>query len=264
MKAEANSLIETNFIKAKLMKAAGNIQAEQFYLQEALGSTHSSNTPGETSESLKRLRNQVKRLRRNLHKARRPWLNRLDLTCLGLILLIFSVVKFVEWDFPNYTEGKESFDSFISLNSLTASTGAQFEPKALHLLGTVNGQEAILSAGSEYRVTTKGFHSFQGWSRNINFALHSSDDAEVVFKFPQNKATHVALYLTDGDSYWRTVRVVSGQQMKSAWGLHNGKWVTMKITPEEMVSGEKKLELYRLTGISIAISAATILYEKEG
>ena len=119
-----------------------------------------------------------------------------------------------------------------------------------------------------FLVGINGFNVQDKWDRDVYWSARTNSRAEVLVRLKDIPASTnsdeflVALYLTDGDSDWRTSRVESGKTKYLAWDLHNGKWFTFPITKDDLESKEKRIKLQHLTGGDVALSAI-IIAQKE-
>lgn len=108
------------------------------------------------------------------------------------------------------------------------------------------------------RVKLTNFRLTDQWRRVVSWAAHAYGFGKIEVTFPQNSATAIALFLTDGDSYWRMSKVRSGNTLQLADRLYNGRWLVFPITAEERRAGRKSFQLEQLTGESIAVSAVAV------
>ncbi len=98
------------------------------------------------------------------------------------------------------------------------------------------------------------------WARDVPWYIKADNRGRIDISFPLvNRVTQVAVFMTDGDSHWRSSRIYSGKQKVLAERLHLGKWYFFPVNDEERKAGQKQLRLEQLTGSNIAVSALILL-----
>ncbi len=110
---------------------------------------------------------------------------------------------------------------------------------------------------------TLDFSSGAPWARNIYWSLRAINSGSLTLRFPphteQNPApSHLALYLTDGDSFSRISLLRKPGSKQIVDDLHNGRWIFLKLTSDERVLGEVNILFNKLSGSDIALSAAAV------
>jgi 4-amino-4-deoxy-L-arabinose transferase-like glycosyltransferase len=116
-------------------------------------------------------------------------------------------------------------------------------------------------ADEAVNVSFVGFRPGTPWPRAVSWHLSAEGESSLTLRFPSSRATKLVLYLTDGNSYWRASRVVSGTTDLLAESLHDGKWLVLPISDEERAEGKKTVTFTKLTGESIALSGLAVYNE---
>ncbi|MFN8389367.1 MAG: hypothetical protein U0136_03665 [Bdellovibrionota bacterium] len=111
-------------------------------------------------------------------------------------------------------------------------------------------------------VTQIGLTLFRRYDRAVPNTAETRQGATLKVFLPSRDITHVALYLTDPNSFRRIVMVRSSSERYLAQDLHNGRWVSMAVTSDEREKGLKEITLERLVGESAAVSAV-LLYREQ-
>ena len=104
------------------------------------------------------------------------------------------------------------------------------------------------------RIEQEGFKVWIPASREVGFAVETADLGVLQLYFPENIFTHIAVYFVDPDSWWRSSTATSGNQLKVAQHLHDGRWISFEITPEEQRLGRKDIVVRKIMGDSAAVS----------
>ena len=101
----------------------------------------------------------------------------------------------------------------------------------------------------------------------MSWAVEAPENGTLSVAVPEaNSATRlfIALYMIDPDSYARVSLVSSGGRSAVAQDLHNGRWVSLEVLPEEFSVGRKAIRLQRLLGSSVLVSAVVVYRADEG
>ncbi|MCB0323844.1 MAG: hypothetical protein KDD69_09735 [Bdellovibrionales bacterium] len=106
-----------------------------------------------------------------------------------------------------------------------------------------------------FSLDTGTFSPGTSWNRDVPWHLTASGSAQLLLTFPPNTIHEVGLFMTDGDTYWRSSIVQSNAEKQIASELHNGKWLFFRVFPDESAAGEKQFTFTQLTGNSVTVSA---------
>ncbi len=109
-----------------------------------------------------------------------------------------------------------------------------------------------------FSVELPGFSVGLAWRRPVSWHVYTNGQGVVKVSFPPGVATHLALFATDGDSFWRMWKLMHSGETIVVDGLHDGRWIVVPLTAEERVRGSAELELSKLTGANIALSAIAL------
>jgi len=93
------------------------------------------------------------------------------------------------------------------------------------------------------------------WARNVHWFVSTDKHGAITLQFEPGTFSNIAVFMTDGDSYWRASKVSSGNTTTIAQQLHDGRWLAFPVTTEENKAGAKTIAFNQLTGDDIAISA---------
>ncbi len=104
-------------------------------------------------------------------------------------------------------------------------------------------------------LTFENFRVEASWARDIFWYISTPNEGKIFLKFPPNTVTHFALFLTDGDTFWRMSRIRSGDDDLIADQLHDGRWFLLKVSAAESSEGKKVIQFNQLTGNNVAVSA---------
>lgn len=96
------------------------------------------------------------------------------------------------------------------------------------------------------------------WPREVYWHIFCEESANIKLNFPKGGASHVAFFLTDGDSFSRLSRIEVEGSYKLANDLHNGRWISLPISEREREQGSVEVRLFKLNGNNIAISALAL------
>ena len=120
----------------------------------------------------------------------------------------------------------------------------------------------ISNNSDEFNISLSGFSRNLIWERAISWSVKSVKGIRVpriTTSFPKGTTTHIALYMTDGDSKWRTSKIKSGDQLRIADDLHQGRWIIFPVSKRERTLGSKSFDFHKLTGANITISKIIFL-----
>ncbi len=118
-------------------------------------------------------------------------------------------------------------------------------------------------AADSLRILLPEFTLAPPWQREVSWHLKANGSGTISVYFPQHAApTHLAIFMTDGDSHWRSSRIYSASSQQLAERLHLGKWFYFPVTEEEKRVGKKVLRIQQLTGADIGISAVMLIGAK--
>jgi hypothetical protein len=109
-----------------------------------------------------------------------------------------------------------------------------------------------------YSVRLSEFNTAESTARAVPFSVEAVEQGRLELGFNGREVTHVALYMVDPDSFWRSSLLQSGGTRKIAQGLHNGKWISLEISEAERKEGKKEILLTKLLGSSVRVSAVLI------
>lgn len=125
-------------------------------------------------------------------------------------------------------------------------------------LGKAGLQVTTRSSAADVSLSFANFSASDNWQRPVSWAVHAAGSGEISIKFPPNSATAVALFMTDGDSFWRMSKIQSGNITRLADRLYNGRWLVFPVTADERKQGAKSLSFEQFTGSTIAVSALAV------
>lgn len=108
-------------------------------------------------------------------------------------------------------------------------------------------------------IVLEGFLPKEATHRNVHWRVAAREEGSVEFRFQGDAPKAVAFFLTDGDSFWRTVRVVSGEEDVLVDSLHDGRWVVLRVSEREVGEGRKRVRFWKLTGEDVNLSAVSVL-----
>lgn len=109
-----------------------------------------------------------------------------------------------------------------------------------------------------FMVSLRRFSVGDPWSRAIHWHVAAGGHGAVTLQFPPESAKAVALFMTDGDSFFRASRVGSDLSDFIAESLHNGRWYILPVTDEEQKNGTKEIRFNQLAGSNIALSTMLV------
>jgi hypothetical protein len=140
---------------------------------------------------------------------------------------------------------------------------ADFSDTTVHGLDPVYwvelGRDGVLFAErvSEegFSVEVKDFTIGYPWRRNVFWHITAGDKGSIRVQFPKRLISKIAIFMTDGDTYWRISRVQSQAADELATELHDGKWIIFNLSEMERQLGFMDISFTRLTGNSISVSA---------
>ncbi len=162
---------------------------------------------------------------------------------------------------------KRSYDSLIPKRLSTLQENYQQHinrsaPVFWVELGKNAKVQEVRIENRNYRLTLDGFQIGTTWDRAISWSLRATGRATIGLQFENARPTRVGLYLTDGDSHWRTSSVWLGEELRIADRLHNGRWIELPVDTMSRAEGELHFNLNQLTGSDIAVSAVAVFEEE--
>lgn len=101
------------------------------------------------------------------------------------------------------------------------------------------------------------------WARNVYWSVRATDSGSLTLRFPPHSEqtpapSHLAVYLTDGDSLSRISLLRKPEVKRIVDDLHNGRWIFLKLTSDERIQGEAIILFSKLSGNDIALSAVAV------
>ena len=108
-------------------------------------------------------------------------------------------------------------------------------------------------------INFSGFQIGETWRRPVSWHLSIKTEGEIVIKFEKDSISHIAIYFTDGDSFWRMGKIHTGDTIYTSDQAYNGRWLVFPVTEKENNKGVKSLGLRKFTGNSLAISSVAFL-----
>lgn len=181
----------------------------------------------------------------------------------GIFVLLFVVLylgtRFVDALYlkqaPQRVDGSQAhYETFVQLGSQLGDLSTP-TPAYWAEFGK-NGQ--LMTERTSYpgvSVTLNNFTIGGAWSRDIYFHIDASNSGRIEVSFTPNSLSHLALFMTDGPTYWRMSRIQSPGADLVAHLLHDGRWYLIPLTGEEQEKGRSEIRISQYTGDSIAVSA---------
>ena len=129
------------------------------------------------------------------------------------------------------------------------------------------GKDGILSSdvikNPAISLKTLDFTPGAPWARNVYWSIRATNSGSLTVSFPphseQNPApSHLAVYMTDGDSLSRISLLRKPEVKWIVDDLHNGRWIFLKLTSDERTRGEANILFSKLSGADIALSAVAV------
>lgn len=125
------------------------------------------------------------------------------------------------------------------------------------------GKDSLITPvidSSIFKLTLSNFSRGKSFAREVYWSIQALNTGLLEISFPSATKSTISIYLTDGDSFHRMSRIRSdnNQQDLIADDLHNGKWFDLSISNTESASGIKQIQIDRLNGENISISAIKI------
>ncbi len=117
-----------------------------------------------------------------------------------------------------------------------------------------------LLANDSFSVELSSFKPSPAWSRPVYWSVQAAGSGEITLRFKQTNPTAVALFMTDGDSFWRMSKVQSAGTTRLADRLYNGRWL---VFPVERKTGIKTFSFEQFTGSTIAVSGIAVFGKSE-
>lgn len=109
-------------------------------------------------------------------------------------------------------------------------------------------------------INFSGFSIGRLWQRDVPWHVKADGAGSLRVSFtPNAPVSHLAVFMTDGDTHWRSSRVYTSGTQTLAERLHLGKWLYFPLTEGERAAGSKSLRFQQLTGDNISLSALIIL-----
>jgi len=103
-----------------------------------------------------------------------------------------------------------------------------------------------------------GFLTGRPWPRAVSWHASAENQGTLRLRFSPQAVSKIALYLTDGDSYFRASRIRSENTDVIAAELHNGAWYVIYPSASESSAGLMTLSMQKLLGRSVSISALAV------
>lgn len=184
---------------------------------------------------------------------------------LGIFALLFAVlylgVHFIDALYlknaPQRVDGSQAhYETFSDLSELSTTTPVDWAKPVYWAEFGKNGQ--LMTERASYpgvSVTLNNFTIGGAWPRDIYFHIDASNFGRVEVSFTPNSLSHLALFMTDGTTYWRMSRIESPGADLVAHLLHDGRWYLIPLTGEEQEKGRSEIRISQYTGDSIAVSA---------
>jgi len=192
----------------------------------------------------------------NKHFSRQTFLQK-KREWLFFIALLFAGYIFVEWVNASYFEVSEKVKDAPQPHYASFSNLGITEPAPIYHVEFGRDGKLIkeVTPHEGFSVTLPGFQVGRRWNREVYWYARANSNGTVKINFPLDSITHVALFMTDGNSVWRMSRIQTPGSDYIVDRIHNGRWFLIPVTSQEQSLGTKTIQISQYTGDNIAISA---------